>query len=472
MLTHPSRLFVSVMFLSSIADRLGGQDKPVVFLHGLTKNQNQWITGANSLANLNYASPIRPNTVWREAFLTQAQTLSGALAGLSGIPAIAHSNGGLVGRRYVQQFGATSKVNGIVTVGTPHRGAPGVASALSGQAVGLIAEPAVALTNALNFYLSNDPALSDNTVSITLAFIMRAINSFAVLSSQASFLVAAAGIPVGDLLGPVIADMVPTSSTVASLNGTSNLASEASRLVRRTGISTGVSPYEVLMRGVLERGNEWVAVRYVAQYGAGLLCEYYAAHADPWLATNSWRWCWAYQAIATFDLRWHIIIGSDLGSTYAGGRVALNVDSQDGLVPLSSSIYPGATANIVFPVPLYSIRHGFQPFSTTVINALSFELKEMGVGRRSGPNGTLSGPGSVRSAATCLWTATGSGGTPPYSFQWLVNGLIQASSTNELTYQNGGSAFRVDVRITDVHAQSVLVSKNVAISGTAPPCLN
>ncbi|MDX2059506.1 MAG: hypothetical protein SFV24_16970 [Gemmatimonadales bacterium] len=471
MLTQRSRLFVSLILLSSITDRVAGQDRPVVFLHGLTRDQNQWITGANSLANSNYASPVRPNTVWRESFLTQAQTLSGALSGLTGIPAIAHSNGGLVGRRYVQQFGATSKVNAIATVGTPHRGAPAIASALSGQAVSLILEPAVALSNALNFYLSNDPALSDNTVSITLALIMRSINFFLGLTAQASALVGAAGIPVGDLVGPVISDMVPTSSTIASLNGTSNLSSEASRLLRRTGISTGISPYEVLLRGVLQAGNEWIAIRYVAQYGAGLLCEYYSAHADPWLASNAWRWCWAHQAIATFDVRWHIIIGSYISSTYVGGRWAVNVESQDGLVPLSTSTYPGATSNLVFPDPIYSIRHGSQPFSATVLNALSFELKEMGVGLRSGPNGALSGPGSVRSGATCLWTATGSGGTPPYSFQWLVNGLLQGSTTNELIYQNGGSAFRVDARITDSHAQSVLVSKNVAISGTAPQCL-
>jgi len=139
------------------------------------------------------------------------------------------------------------------------------------------------------------------------------------------------------------------------------------------------------------------------------------------------------------------------------------------LLPASTTQYPGG---VNFPIPLSAgaIPHRWQPFSTIVHNQVSSRLALMGVGLRAGPTSTIIGPSSVRSAATCMWTANPSGGAPPYTYAWFVNSVPQTESGSSLTYSNSGSAFRVDVTVTDSHGLPVQVGKNVAITGTAPFC--
>lgn len=82
---------------------------------------------------------------------------------------------------------------------------------------------------------------------------------------------------------------------------------------------------------------------------------------------------------------------------------------------------------------------------------------------------TLTGPSSVRSGATCLWTATPTTGVAPYTYLW---NLPNSSTTpGELIYQNSGSAFTITVTVNDAVGATGNQSKNVSISGSAPVCL-
>lgn len=85
---------------------------------------------------------------------------------------------------------------------------------------------------------------------------------------------------------------------------------------------------------------------------------------------------------------------------------------------------------------------------------------------------TLTGPGTVRSGATCLYTATPNDGTAPFSYSWFVNGnLVDNNSIypSELIYQNSGTSYSVSVVVTDVYSSGTN-SKNVTISSGAPNC--
>lgn len=73
----------------------------------------------------------------------------------------------------------------------------------------------------------------------------------------------------------------------------------------------------------------------------------------------------------------------------------------------------------------------------------------------SPPSVTISGKSSVRSGATCAWTAAATGGLLPYSsYAWYVNGSSvnnNASTPDSLIYQNTGSNFTITVDVVDKH---------------------
>lgn len=82
---------------------------------------------------------------------------------------------------------------------------------------------------------------------------------------------------------------------------------------------------------------------------------------------------------------------------------------------------------------------------------------------------SLSGPSSVRSGATCLWTATPTTGVAPYTYSWNL-GPNGSSVPGELIYQNSGSAFTVTVTVYDAVGATGNQSKSVSISPSAPVC--
>src|SRR5260370_370396 len=76
--------------------------------------------------------------------------------------------------------------------------------------------------------------------------------------------------------------------------------------------------------------------------------------------------------------------------------------------------------------------------------------------------------GTVGTAVT--FTATGSGGTAPYTFSWTAIGGNPASGTGAsftTTYTTKGSK-TVSVTITDSNARTATASATIAISGTPP----
>lgn len=87
--------------------------------------------------------------------------------------------------------------------------------------------------------------------------------------------------------------------------------------------------------------------------------------------------------------------------------------------------------------------------------------------------GSIVGPSKVRPSTTCRWSISPSGGEPPYSYRWTVNGAVVGTNSPELTYRNtfaNGSSFTVTVQVTDATNTTLTRSKSVQVSSTAALC--
>jgi pimeloyl-ACP methyl ester carboxylesterase len=101
---------------------VSAQDRPVVFLHGLNSDSAGWQGVADRLRARASITSYTPTVNWRAAYGSQVDELmSREYATLPGTAmAIGHSNGGIVGREWAKRGGLA----GVITIGTPHRGAP------------------------------------------------------------------------------------------------------------------------------------------------------------------------------------------------------------------------------------------------------------------------------------------------------------------------------------------------------------
>jgi hypothetical protein len=109
------------------------QSDQVSFIHGLNDNASVWNYMANQLSDefdfakedVNYNSEAAVSNSASNASIS------------SGTVAIGHSLGGLMAREYLRQNG-TGSMNALITVGTPHKGAPVAESVQNGEVADMI----------------------------------------------------------------------------------------------------------------------------------------------------------------------------------------------------------------------------------------------------------------------------------------------------------------------------------------------
>lgn len=83
---------------------------------------------------------------------------------------------------------------------------------------------------------------------------------------------------------------------------------------------------------------------------------------------------------------------------------------------------------------------------------------------------TIGGPTLVKPQVACtFWTNT-AGGTPPYQYQWTVNGGDVVGTSDVFTYTNIGVGFTLAVHVTDAASGSASASLVVNISSGANDC--
>ena len=219
---------VHALALSNTAQ---AQSRPTVFLHGFAAQASDWATTAERLRLRVAITPNLPSLPWKEKYETQAKQLHAALGSLpANAVAVGHSNGGIVAREWIR---LRPSMGGVVTIGTPHRGAPI-----------LVHLPAWAAFSGTTNYLVGRVfgAFSRSTEwTWVLAIVESALRVTADFSLWSlANLVSVLGV---SSVTPVSTQMVPGSSYLSALNASSNLAQEASRAPRRVGIVSVASNF-------------------------------------------------------------------------------------------------------------------------------------------------------------------------------------------------------------------------------------
>jgi hypothetical protein len=321
------------------------QDAPVVFVHGFRSNGAAWAGTANLLASRLQITPLTPTTPWSDQFATQTTALRDALNtwGRTGTVAFAHSNGGLNARNYVQTLGTGSRINRLVTINSPHGGAPIAANVLNGAVFAYFGNMAAAIGNAVNFYAANDPEWNQGGVLRPIVVsLSQYMQYFGQTLANNSIYV---GLGFGAAI-PVTQQDVPGSAFVTGLNG--RVAVEASVLSARIGVSNDLHPDGALLELVSSSPEQWRRIRGAAMANFALLHDYYENGPDPYLAYYAWLWDQAYLYVAEMDLAWQDYIGAIAAINQYG---LVTIYHNDGFIPSTMSLYPGRTLQLNYFQP-------------------------------------------------------------------------------------------------------------------------
>ena len=304
------------------------QDRPTVFIHGFNSDGTGWAGTAERLRNSTAIAPMTPNMSWRERFGDQVSILNQdpAYASLPGSTiAIGHSNGGLAAR----EWSRTRPLSGVVTIGTPHRGAPilpqlGHWAVFSGSTTFLVSRVIQTYAHQTDF-------------SWTISHIANLLgwsSEFAIWS--ASYLGAAFG--VYQAL-PVAGDMHPYGGYLASLNGGGNLHREATSLGGRVGVVSVAHDffYAGPARAIVPAQADTVAaLLYGTAYGLMGWANFILARADPMDARA------ISQALSLLSLSGQLLSVDPVYCSLVSTLERNRCDTNDGLVPYWSQEYPNA----------------------------------------------------------------------------------------------------------------------------------
>ena len=113
--------FVVLALVASAGTRPVAQDRPVVFVHGVGSSPDTWQDTAARLQGTLQIVPGLATVTWRNSLESQGNELQSQFGAFPGSTiAIGHSLGGIVSR----QWGRQHQLAGVITVGSPNRGAP------------------------------------------------------------------------------------------------------------------------------------------------------------------------------------------------------------------------------------------------------------------------------------------------------------------------------------------------------------
>ena len=227
-----TRLILVIVIALSTVGHAAAQDRPVIFVHGFGSSGETWSGAASRLQTSLAIQPATPSLNARALYESQADDLQWQSGGLgSDAVAVGHSNGGLVARQWNRQH----PLAGVITVGTPHGGAPLVRnlSAYAGFNWELV-------------WSVNDVFRSFGQACCNWQWILSMYSNVWQLAADmaASSVPEIASAVAVNTAFPVTPEMAPGSSFLASINSSGNLTREAAAIPVRVGIvSTAYNLY-------------------------------------------------------------------------------------------------------------------------------------------------------------------------------------------------------------------------------------
>ncbi len=457
--------------LAPVADSSAQQ--PMAFVHGFQNDGSAWSPTATYLSSRFSIQPVLPTLVWSDRFSDQELRLNSAIAGYSGLPALAHSNGGLASRYHSQLRGSASGINRLATIGTPHGGAFLATRALGGwigawgqDIVGAIGDP-------MYFYSTYDP---DWWWAAPLGLRWAAYN----MQRFGNFIPfgVASGVGIGAGF-PVTFDLRPGDTFLSGLNSSQGLGVESSVLNARVGISTVTRPQNMMTRMVVSNWQSWTYVRWSLWSFAIAMRAYYSFHPDWYLAANAWRWEHMALRMMDLDVVWHWQIGALESANCSAYWCFATVFPSDGLSRASNQAYPSGTRQrSISNVDIIHIQQKNASASRNVFERVLDEdfFVPRATSPPPGPSFPVSvdGPTQIRPGATCTWNAAVSGGTAPYSYNWTNDGMPVGNEyyyTGSKNVGSTGSSFRVRLSVTDATGATGEHEVTVFENSSAPICL-
>lgn len=379
---HPSlRVLSATALLLTSAVTAQAQDRVTVFLHGFNSSSATWhATAARLQARLQIA-PYLPDLPWFQPFDAQAAGLNNAANGAGAPPntvVVGHSNGGLVAR----QLSTKRPLGGLVTLGSPHGGAPlarnfwaaGLQYSFMGQDLGLLLTM-LGATNGTNRFTSL-------WFSPALAPVRAVVASLGVLLQQAS--VTAGYVLFASADVPVLADMRPGSAALAALNGGANLGRERTAVPRRVGMVFTARDWWV--------GGPFAAAaperRYTAQsvidnslVVVGLIRAYFDypnfPPFDPVISTIRNQASRVISDLLVFNAVWCGATSDDLTCS----------TSTDGVVPTPAQYFPGDAVNLGYYGPAH-----LEQTAASEEGLADVLTRYIGLATRGASNGDPGGP--------------------------------------------------------------------------------
>ena len=311
-----------------VAVTAAAQGRPTVFMHGLGAEASDWGPTADRLKSSLAIDPHIPSLRWRSEFQRQVDDLQ-SNAEFRTMPdntiAVGHSNGGVVARQWSRVHG----LDGIVTIGTPHHGAPVIQHLLAWSSFNAVA-PGLLNDVLRSFFISSDWWWVYFFVQETLHWVA----DFSIWS-----VVNLAGTLGAYSALPVAWDMVPGSPYLSQLNSGANLGREAAEIPNRVGIVSVARNFYFAgpARAIApDHADAIAATMYGAAFGLMAWGNFVLMNA-PLSDIGAWR-----QAMALLNVAGYILA---VDPTYC--RLVSTPDmsaclANDGLVPVNSQVFPGA----------------------------------------------------------------------------------------------------------------------------------
>lgn len=360
---------------------------------------------------------------------------------------VGHSMGGLTSRSAYFSHPA-GPFSAIITMGTPHQGAP-------------IADNA---TNVTGFIGDEVSDYFQTLVSIfyrpTPGNILSAASVAVIQLFAGNYLSNAVQQFLNKEFGtksPGLNDVKTSSPTVARLNASNDPLPHANVLgtigrrnaVFRVAFSeayndAGFEPFRHKKNKVksIVKACRQVAWNFIVRLQVGRICN----QMDNSLGSIDDRWAhWTMGPAAK----------RDPNATF------------DGLIPTARSRYPGTS--LIDPTINFTaatVNHMNLQYNSGGINAVAQAMLQVGMDDPPPPPGTIgsvtiSGPSQVEAGCTGTWVANAYGGVAPYTSVWTVEGNSYATESFSYTPT---SAFTLQVTVTDSQGSTGSNSQYVSIT--------